>query len=821
MSDYQAVKDPVYDITYRIRQWRRKDDEPVYYDQDGQLYITVFNEDLREAALSEKEINECREEAGRAGHKALPLEHYISRRRQRKAGIRKFRSLAKENQLPVRGDPVQQQPSISVASTSTASVEQPDIHLDQTEQLEDPVKPEDTTQQDESSHTSDQDETIEDTSSTSSSSSENSQGSVAKMSVPVAINRHINDVKIEIAAMYNQITEHNNNRTRMTLSDAEVCLQRANELAADYENIRKDVRNLDPAIDVSSTQSTMAVLRLSINQVIAGSKTIIKDLTPAPPPVVTPSSSRATDLPKLSLPRFNGDWKEWLSFRDTFKSRVYDRPETEVSKIDKLHHLRKALEGDALLTIQSIQVVEANLERAWKTLCEKYDNDQKNTDKYLVELENLRPMTEASASQLRILYDKVNGAREALKIIGEEVDKWDTFLVGKVKRCFDRETLQYFENMRLNSSQGSSQAKITWEKLSEFVTSRCLVLDSFKPSQKEGHKHQKDHQKDHPRPKATTSSNSAQLTKRKYPCPICKSTAHGINQCQKYRSYGLQQKNDAVRAKRLCYNCLSPTHVAGKCPSTNRCTECGEKHHSSLHEPQEDDEDQQGSKSSSSSGSTAKKDVTSNHSHREESVLLPTAEIIVKDVTGKNTRLRAMLDTGSQATFITERAAQLLGLRRRSASCNLKGIGNSAAGQPKGEVDLIIRSCQNENFEAKAPALILPMVTSIQPGTLASHSKWEHLRGLSLADPSYYRPGKIDVILGADISLQAFLGEQKKGDPGMSTAHSTVFGSVVAGAAIDNPKSITANSVMVTSEPTLSDLLQRFWAIEEVDQSLC
>ena len=91
-------------------------------------------------------------------------------------------------------------------------------------------------------------------------------------------------------------------------------------------------------------------------------------------------------------------------------------------------------------------------------------------------------MTEALASQLRSLYGKVNGAREALKIVGEKVDESDTFLVGKVKRCFDRETLKYFETMRLNSSQRFTQAKITREKLSEFITSRCLVLDSFKPS---------------------------------------------------------------------------------------------------------------------------------------------------------------------------------------------------------------------------------------------------------------------------------------------------------------------------------------------------
>ena len=300
MSDYQTVKDPEFDITYRIRQWKRKDEEPVYYDQDGQLYITVFNEDLRESALSEKEIDECREEARRAGCKALPLEHYISRRRQRKAGIRKFRALAKANHLPVRDVKDQQQPSssVAVASTSNAAVEQPDIHLQQTEQLEDLVKSEESNNQDESVHASDQEDTLDSTS----SSSEDSQDQVINMSVPASINRRIDAIKLEIRGMYGQITEHQQNRTRMSLSDAKVILHRAKELATKYEQVEVDIFNLDEAINTSTTQNNLAVLRLSINQVIAGSESIIEALGPKPAPFVTPSSSRATDLPKLSLP---------------------------------------------------------------------------------------------------------------------------------------------------------------------------------------------------------------------------------------------------------------------------------------------------------------------------------------------------------------------------------------------------------------------------------------------------------------------------------------------------------------------------------------
>ena len=247
-----------------------------------------------------------------------------------------------------------------------------------------------------------------------------------------------------------------------------------------------------------------------------------------------------------------------------------------------------------------------------------------------------------------------------------------------------------------------------------------------------------------------------------------------------YKSYNITQKKRAVREHRLCYNCLSPTHVASNCVSEYRCRHCRKSNHSSLHEHAS--KDSEVPKSSSPSKSSARKDVKTEFSQREASVLLPTVEILVKDVTGKNTHLRALLDTGSQATFITEGA-----VRRRSASCHLKGVGNSVAGQTKGEVDLTIFSSHTEGYETKTSALILPKVSGIQPRTSMNHQKWDHLRELPLADPLYHRPGKIDIIFGADVTMQAFRGKLKKGDLGMPVAHSTVFGWVVAGSVLVGP----------------------------------
>ena len=50
-------------------------------------------------------------------------------------------------------------------------------------------------------------------------------------------------------------------------------------------------------------------------------------------------------LPRLDLPDFSEDFKDWESFRDVFNSTVVSKP--RIPNITKLRHLRAHLKGDA------------------------------------------------------------------------------------------------------------------------------------------------------------------------------------------------------------------------------------------------------------------------------------------------------------------------------------------------------------------------------------------------------------------------------------------------------------------------------------------
>ena len=94
-------------------------------------------------------------------------------------------------------------------------------------------------------------------------------------------------------------------------------------------------------------------------------------------------------------------------------------------------------------------------------------------------------------------------------------------------------------------------------------------------------------------------------------------------------------------------------------------------------------------------------------------------------------------------------------------------------------------------------------------------SDWNHLHNLSLADPDFGNPGRIDLLLGVDVYTDALLNGRQSGPPGTPTAFQTRFGWVLAGrtnSATNAPHSVTSNHVAVSSN---EDILRKFWEVEE------
>jgi hypothetical protein len=76
--------------------------------------------------------------------------------------------------------------------------------------------------------------------------------------------------------------------------------------------------------------------------------------------------SPAVVLPKIELPKFDGDVLGWASFRDMLQSLMHDN--TSISNIECYHYLISCLSGPALTVVKAIPLTADNYIIAWDAL---------------------------------------------------------------------------------------------------------------------------------------------------------------------------------------------------------------------------------------------------------------------------------------------------------------------------------------------------------------------------------------------------------------------------------------------------------------------
>ncbi|CAG7819937.1 unnamed protein product, partial [Allacma fusca] len=88
------------------------------------------------------------------------------------------------------------------------------------------------------------------------------------------------------------------------------------------------------------------------------------------------------------------------------------------------------------------------------------------------------------------------------------------------------------------------------------------------------------------------------------------------------------------------------------------CKKCGKRHHTMIHE------ETYSTKPTAPAGESKSKDEASSHHSLgdDTQVLLGTAILLVEDAEGHMLRCRALLDSGSQASFISEDCFTRLGI---------------------------------------------------------------------------------------------------------------------------------------------------------------
>lgn len=287
-------------------------------------------------------------------------------------------------------------------------------------------------------------------------------------------------------------------------------------------------------------------------------------------------------------------------------------------------------------------------------------------------------------------------------------------------------------------------------------------------------------------------------------------------------------------------NCFSGAHSTQNCTSTFTCSVCHQKHHSLLHFAEQNNTAHANEHAPTGTGLQSNQPAFS-FSHlpqpgssenppliiknasaynasiaenMQSPVLLATVLIKVMTPTGYPLQLRALIDPGSEASFITESAAQLLSLKKKKIFVNISGVGKTITGTSTYRVTFTLISCVNANFSLQLNALVLTKLTALLPSQNIPLANWNHVSNLPLADPSFNKTNKIDVLLGSDVYPFIMLEGIIKGEKGSPMDQKMELSWVLLGG-ISSVNKPTMTSLHIKAEyQNLENLLLNFWKLE-------
>lgn len=513
-------------------------------------------------------------------------------------------------------------------------------------------------------------------------------------------------------------------------------------------------------------------------------------------------------LPSVALPNFDGSYDKWLPFRDQFS--IFVIKNVKLQDTDRLHHLRSTLSGEAVNSISHLDITNENFESAWNILTTFYDNKRELVQTYVQNLYSLPSVKQYSSLNMRALRDKVNTSLNALRKLGEPVDKWDSLLLPLLIERLDKKLKSLWDD-----ELGKKLVPPTYEEFDLFLQTRIRTQRAYERREPE-----KETKYSEAKSSSSRHVNAHAVSTGIPPCIICKQ-GHSIRKCPTFIEYPIEKRIQLVKEKGRCYNCLA-RHITSECPSVHRCRECGKKHNSLLHTDDNSkcvDTAALNQQSISSGTATISSHQTTRfQTEKNDQVLLATATINVYSPTGQALIVRALLDQGSEATLITEKVAQRLRLNKIRRDTRIGGVGNRQfTATAIARID--IGSLDKGGDKINTNAIILKSLTKFTPSRAGQHLSFAHLENLLLADHDPFSSDPIDIIIGADIYGSILLPGLRKGKPNEPIAQQTIFGWILSGPISSSstvPRIVDAHVVSIDD---LHDTVKRFWEIEEIPSS--
>ncbi|KAL9975992.1 hypothetical protein ACROYT_G013221 [Oculina patagonica] len=349
--------------------------------------------------------------------------------------------------------------------------------------------------------------------------------------------------------------------------------------------------------------------------------------------------------------------------------------------------------------------------------------------------------------------------------------------------------------------------------------------------------------------------------------------SHYLEDCGKFKKLTLRQRKIFVRGRGLCLNCLRKGHLVTQCVFKSKCNLCSQKHHVLLHNAASDCVDspcqsqEQVSASVMTGDGRTSGSPSQNHDQVKVSANVMTAEsgtssvptfdqaasgiatvsvvnfaksasykacsqtafkshkvalqvvpVRLEGENGQTVNTWALLDTGSEDSFIAKPTADQLSLRIKSFEslvvCTLTGETTVRVGK----VDLVvlpIEDSEGHRIQIHDVKVVENLnVSSSRPQDL---SKWEHLNGIAMPEID---EEEVTLLIGANVPEVQIHEEVRVGRAGEPYAVRTLLGWSILGP-LNSSIGITSDKVNVNflkyGSQMLDQQMNHFLGFENIE----
>jgi len=284
-----------------------------------------------------------------------------------------------------------------------------------------------------------------------------------------------------------------------------------------------------------------------------------KDANHQPNQSISSSTETSLKLPKISIPKFNGDYLQWDSFKDLYTELVHNAP---ISDSQRMHYLTQALTDEPKGLIKHLPSTGSNYNAAWTILISRYDNKRLIVSALLNQLLSQQQTKSESPATIKSLHDVTKECIHGLKAQGLPVQHWDAMIAHIVIRRMDQATQTLFE-------QGIDNNKrlLTQDEVLKFLERRFQSLEVRGINDK-SHKRGGGSKGESTRTCASATKSDSNAN-----CPVCKGQPHKLYACKTFADAELSEKWKWVKNLKLCANCLQSGHQAEAC-KLRHCKKC-------------------------------------------------------------------------------------------------------------------------------------------------------------------------------------------------------------------------------------------------------